>query len=206
MLVVALAYWLYQQGWLRIQRPSPRVTSTAAADTAWEPLTPEGATRARQAIERLGQRSGPVFANLRPGELAAFVFDSLSKQFPPSAENLEAAVVGEQLHVRGTLNLADLGGTQALGPLAGMLGDRERVQFGGTLAMLGTGLAQYHVQLLKLREFSVPERLIPRLLRNINRGARPEGLAEDALPLVVPRYISDVRIGEGRVTVYKAQR
>jgi hypothetical protein len=206
-LVIAVAYWLYEEGWIRVQRP-PRGGATAAApaDTVWEPLTPEGAARARQTIERLGQRSGPVFASLAAGDLAAFVFDSLSRQFPPSAENLEAAVVGEQLHVRGTLSLADLGGRQALGPLTGMLGDREPVHFGGTLDVLGTGLAQYHVQLLKVREFRLPQGAIPRLLRNVNRGARPEGLADDALPLVVPRYIGDVRVGEGRVTVYKVQR
>jgi hypothetical protein len=206
-LAIAAAYWLYQEGWIRFERPARRAGSSAApSDTVWQPLTAEGATRARQAIERLGQRSGPVFANLSPGDLAAYVFDSLSRQFPPSAEDLEAAVVGEQLHVRGTLSLADLGGTETLGPLAGMLGDRERVQFGGRLDLLGTGLAQYHVQLLKVRDFKVPERVIPRLLRNVNRGARPDGLAEDALPLSVPRYIGDVRIGDGKVTVYKVQR
>lgn len=205
-LALVAGYWLWSEGWIRLERPRTR-SERAAVDTAtWQPLSPAGAARARTAIEGLGQRSGPVFANIRAGDLAAFVFDSLSRQFPPSAENLEAAVIGDQLHVRGTLRLSDLGGTQALGPLASMLGEREPVQFGGTLEMLGTGLAQYRVRLLKVREFSIPPRAIPRLLRNAGGKSRPQGLADDALPLVVPRYIGDVRIGDGRVTVYKVQR
>ena len=38
----------------------------------------------------------------------------------------------------------------------------------------------------------------------MRRGARPEGVTDDALPLVVPSYIGDVRIGQGKVTLYKS--
>jgi hypothetical protein len=85
-----------------------------------------------------------------------------------------------------------------------MLGDREPVEFGGTLELVRPGLAQYRVKVLRLRELSVPQRMIPRLLQRIARGSRPPGLAEDGLPLVVPTFIADVRIGQGRVTLYKS--
>ena len=45
--------------------------------------------------------------------------------------------------------------------------------------------------------------MIPRVLRQTERGSRPDGLSEDGLPIVVPRYLGDVRIANGRVTLYK---
>jgi len=34
---------------------------------------------------------------------------------------------------------------------------------------------------------------------------RPAGLAPDGLPLVTPTYIGDVRVANGRITLYKGQ-
>ena len=44
------------------------------------------------------------------------------------------------------------------------------------------------------------------LFEGVARGARPPGLAEDGLPLEVPAFIADVRIGQGQVTLYKSIR
>jgi hypothetical protein len=46
--------------------------------------------------------------------------------------------------------------------------------------------------------------MIPRLIRNAAQGTRPEGIADDALPLQIPPYIADVRVKNGKVTLYKA--
>lgn len=193
---VAVGIWLYYE--------RPRQTAIAASEApVWEPLTPEGAARARAAVQRLSRPSGPVFATVRGAELASYVFDELSRQLPPSAQQLEAAVIDDRLHVRALMNVADFGGDNGLGPLGAMLNDREPVEFGGTLELVRPGLAQFRIKVLRLREFSVPQRMIPRLLQRIARGARPPGLADDALPLVVPTYLGDVRTGQGQVTLYK---
>jgi hypothetical protein len=189
--------------WLFYERPR-RAAEIASAAPVWEPLTPEGAARARAAVQLLSGPTGPVFTNIGGADLAAYVFDELSKQLPPSAQQLEAAVIDDRLHVRALINISDFGGPGSLGPLASMLGDREPVEFGGTLELVRPGLAQYRVKLLRLREFSVPSRMIPRLLQRVARGARPPGLAEDGLPLEVPSFIADVRIGQGQVTLYKS--
>jgi hypothetical protein len=77
------------------------------------------------------------------------------------------------------------------------------MQFGGTFRLIRPGLAEFLVQEIKLGEVKVPSGLVPRLLRQIERGSRPEGVSENGLPLVVPPYISDVRVGGGLVTVAK---
>ena len=56
---------------------------------------------------------------------------------------------------------------------------------------------------IKVRDLSLPSSMIPRVLRQTERGSRPDGLSEDGLPIVVPRYLGDVRIANGRVTLYK---
>jgi hypothetical protein len=189
--------------WLFYERPRRAAESSTTAPV-WEPLTPEGAERARAAVQLLSRPTGPVFTNISGADLAAYVFDELSRQLPPSAQQLEAAVIDDRLHVRALINISDFGGSGGLGPLASMLGDREPVEFGGILELVRPGLAQYRVKVLRLRELSVPSRMIPRLLQRVARGSRPAGLAEDGLPLEVPSFIADVRTGQGQVTLYKS--
>jgi hypothetical protein len=202
-LLLAVALWFTRARWLPLLpgRGAPEVT---AAEGVWEPVTRAGAERARLAIQGLGQRSGPVYANLRAGDVASYVFLSLQRELPPSAQNVAAAVIGDRLYVRADIALRDVGGAEILGPLASFLSDQETMMFGGTFEVVRPGLAQFHVRELKLRELSVPQKMIPRLLTRISRGSRPEGLAADALPLVVPEQIGDVRVARGRVTLYKS--
>lgn len=205
---LAIIVLLLAGAWLTRDRWLPRLTGHGPAATAgpvWQPLTPEGAARTRRALVQLSQPRGPVFANLAGADVASYVFASLSRQLPPSADSVEAAVVGERLYIRASVLLSDLGGTATLGPLAGMLGERERMQFGGTFHVIRPQLAEFEVKDIRLRDFSVPPAMIPRLLRQIERGARPEGLSPDGLPIVIPPYVGDVRIGNDRITLYKAQ-
>ena len=175
----------------------------ASKEGVWEPVTTEGAERAGAAIASLAAKSGPVYANVRPGDLASYVWVALRNELPPSAQNVEATVIGDRMYVRASVALSDFGGTSVLGPLAALMSDREVAMFGGTFDILRPGLAQFRVQELKLRELAIPPRMIPRLIQRIGRGARPDGVAPEALPLEVPAHIGDTRVGQGRVTLYK---
>jgi hypothetical protein len=202
----ALAY-VTRESWLPAFRELTGVgqeETPAAADGTWAPLTPEGAARARARVQSLAARSGPVYTNVAAADLAAYVYDELRRQLPPSAEQVEAAVFGDQLHVRTVVRLSDLGGTRVLGPLAQFLSERDTVQFGGTFEVVRPGLAEFRVRQIKLRQLSVPSRLVPQVLGQLGRGTRPEGAAADALPLEIPPHLSDVRIARGRVTLYKS--
>jgi hypothetical protein len=198
---IAVVAWLTSDRWL------PRITGRPSARTeagpVWEPITAQGAERTRQMLARLSQPAGPVFGNLSGGDVASYVYQALSKQLPPSADSVEAAVIGDRLYIRASVRLQDLGGSSSLGPLAGMLGEREQMQFGGTFHIVRPQLAEYQVKDIKVRDLSLPQGIIPRVLRQNERGSRPEGLSPDGLPLVVPKYLGDVRIANGRVTLYK---
>jgi hypothetical protein len=203
LVLLAAALWLTRGRWLPLVRGGGAGTTASSTEGVWEPLTTAGAERARKAIDGLASRSGPVFANLRPGDVASYVFIALRRELPPSAENVAATVIGDRMYVRADIKLTDVGGAAVLGPLASFLGDRETMMFGGTFEVLRPGLAEFHVQELKLRELSIPQRMIPKLVQKIGRGSRPPGVAPDALPLLVPEQIGDVRVSRGRVTLYK---
>lgn len=203
LLLVCLAAlaWLTRDHWLHVIHAG---SDSAAASAAWEPLTPERAERAAEVVARLGRPTGPVFANLTGGEAASYIYRGIARELPGSADSAEAAVIGDRLYMRASVLVRDLGGSAVLGSLASLLGDRERVQFGGTFNVVRPGLAQYEVKEIRVRDVSIPSSAIPRLLQRMERGARPAGIAPDGLPLEIPAYIGDVRLARGKLTLYKS--
>jgi hypothetical protein len=207
LLLIAAAY-LYREGWLGFVRGTPAgdtraVTKAASAEGTWASLTPEGATRARTAVQSLGRRSGPVFVTLEASDVASYIFSELGQQLPASADSVQATARGDRLYLRASVPVKELGGKKALGPVGAFLGDQEPLELGGTFDVLRPGLAQFRVRELKLRELALPAPLIPRIITQIRRGTVPEGVSPDGLPLKIPDYIGDVRVSRGRVVLYK---
>ncbi len=205
-LLVAVWYW-----YARVERPaSVTPTATGAAATSvssgWQPLTAADAERGRVAVQSLERQSGPVFANLTPAQAASYIFTVVAKQLPPSAKNAEASITGNRLYVRSDVELKDFGGAKTLGPLGMLLGERDSVRLGGTINMLRPGLAEFLVQEVKLGRVEVPTALIPRLLTQMKKAKTVEGVSQNGLPMVMPPYISDVRISNGKITLYKSVR
>ena len=204
-LLVAVWYWYARVGNpTAVTTASSTTTTETSVASGWQPLTAADAERGQAAVLSLGRQSGPVFANLTPAEAASYIFTVVAKQLPPSAKNAEAAIIGDRLYVRSDVELKDFGGAKSLGPVGMLLGDRDSVKFGGTINMLKPGLAEFLVQEVKLGRIDVPNGLIPRLLTQMKRGKPVEGISQNGLPMVMPAYISDVRISNGRITLYKS--
>jgi hypothetical protein len=166
-------------------------------------LSPESGSRGKRKIDELGNSSGPVFTNLSASEVASYVFQTVARTIPASADSAEAAVIGDALFVRAVLPVREIAGSGVLGPLAGLLNDRERLQLGGSFRVIRPGLSEFEVREIKLRDFNVPRGAIPRLVQQISRGNRPEGVAPNALAVTTPPSLADVRIANGRVTLYR---
>ena len=203
-LVILACVWYW---YARVQTRSTTSTTSGTATSVasgWQPLTAADADRGRAAVQSLGRQSGPVFANLTAADAASYIFTVVAKQLPPSAQNAQAAIIGDRLNVRSDVDLKDFGGSKALGPLGMLLGERDSVRFGGTINMLKPGLGEFLVQEVKLGRFDVPNALIPRLLTQMKRAKQPDGISQNGLPMVMPAYISDVRISNGKITLYKS--
>ncbi|MDF1504288.1 hypothetical protein [Roseisolibacter sp. H3M3-2] len=204
MLLLAGALWYFQDlWWPRARRavgPEPAVVA-AADSNGWESLTQDRATRGERAVRALAARSGPVYVNLRAGELVSYAFLSLADAPPLPLDDAQAAVVGDRVYVRSVVSLRDLGG--ALGAAGALLPERDTLRLGGQFEVIRPGLAQFRVAEVRVGELPVPAAVVPRLLRTA--GVRsPAGVAPDAIGFQIPQYIGDVRVARGRITLYKA--
>jgi len=198
--ILAVVGWFTRDRWL------PERFRTHAASTpaiAWQPVTDAGAQRTEAALSKLSQPRGPVFQTLSGADVASYVFRQLANRLPASSDSVQAMVNGDRVSLRANVNLSELGGTGMLGPLGGMLRSREPLEFTGTFRVLHPGLAEFQIQSMKIRELSIPHGMISGLIRRMDRGQRPAGLDVDALPLPIPRYVGDIRVANGKITLYK---
>jgi hypothetical protein len=218
--VVAVAAFLTRDLWLPKARAlvgqvagaeSPATDSAAAAaataaDTGWMTLSYGAAEKGQRAIARLRSGTGPTRVSLSASEFASAALDSLIGQLPASTDSLQVRTSDNEFQVRALVRLADLGGRQALGPLASMLGDRERLTLGGTLEPTAMpGVAQFRLTRVKVGDFAIPGPVVPRLITTIRRRNGPvaDGVDASALPIRLPAGIGDIRAGQGRITLYR---
>lgn len=208
--IAAILGWFTRDRWLTVvhgtinSSGSSTTTETVngVAERTWEPITLDAAARGKRAIDGLNSSSGPVFANLHANEIASYVFQAVG-HVPTPSDSAEAAVIGDVLYVRAIVPLRDIASSGVLGPLGGLLGDREKLSMGGSFRVLRPGMSEFQVREIKLRDFTVPHGAIPKLVSAISKGVRPQGMADDALPVPTPMNLGDVRIGHNRVTLYK---
>jgi hypothetical protein len=195
---VAVIAWVLRDRWV------PVVFGTRGSQTAsWSPITPQGGKEAESTLESLGRKSGPVFVNLTAAQLAALFVQNGNGPFPPSVKHPEAAVVGDQVHVRATVALDEIKGLDALGPFGTLMNKEEKFELGGTLEIMSPGVAQLRVESAQIGELPIPKAAIPKLLDRLGPAERPAGVAPNGVVFRVPSYIGDVRISKGKVTVYK---
>ena len=181
------------------------VVATPPAPTAvWKPITPEAATKGTRIVERLAEKNGPVFADLSPDEFAAWLMAPAVKILGTSAGNPEATIHGDTLFVRANVLVTELGDSKVLGPLASMLDGRQPVLIGGTLNAVRPGLLAYHVTKMTVKDLSLPQRLIDKIVQRISVKAHTDSIAPGSVPLPVPGSVADARITNGRVVLYKA--
>jgi hypothetical protein len=209
--LLGIVAWLTRDRWLHmVSGGGPARTDSAVVaggrEGVWQPLTAQGSERARRALAELDRPSGPTMVTVSAPDLGAYVYQELARQLPPSADSVEAMAVGDQLHVRASVRLQELGGREVLGPLAAMLGDRERFQIGGNLRVVRPGLGELVVREIRVGQLRIPSGLIPRLLRQVSRGPRPPEISDSGLPLRLPEHIGEVRVAGGNVTIVKALR
>lgn len=201
--LLALACFFTRGLWMPLIKGRGGDASLTVEGPIWQSLTPEGSLRAKTALDRLRAPRGPAFVNVAPGDLAAYILQELSRTLPPSADSIQAAAIGDRLHVRATIRTSDLGDKSSIGALSMLLGEREPVQLAGTLRIVRPGFAELQVKEFRIRDFPLPQALIPRIIRQMSRGPRAPELAPDGLPLRTPEYIGDVRVLNGQITLYK---
>jgi len=175
----------------------------------------------RNPLAPLSRRRGPAYVSLDAGQVAGLLAPLLA-QLPPSATTAQLALDDDILLVRTAVSLSDFTGQSALGTVLGKaLVGEDTLFLAGPLEPVRPGLAQFRVRELRIRGIDVPTRLIPGLVRSLRRSEAPETerrdsvavdsgavstlmLADDALPVRLPSTVSDVRVVNGKLTLYRA--
>ena len=201
LLVACVAAWFTRDRWMP-QRLHSGASSAPAAVAVWHPLTDAAADSATSALNQLSQARGQVFQTISATAAASYVFRQIAHRAPMPSDSLEAMGNGDKISMRASVKLSDIGGLGDLGPMLGMLNPRERVSLTGTMRVVSPGLAEFQVQEARIRELPVPHAMVSSLVRRVG-GSPPAGVDADALPLPIPRYVGDIRIARGTVTLYK---
>lgn len=205
-LAIAVALYFTRATWRPLARQfngQSRVASVADSSVTWQRIDEPSAARGERAVRALADRRGPVYVNVRPGELASYAFLSLADALPPSLRDAQTSVRGDRIYLRSVVTPADFAGILAA-PVRSVLHQRDTLQLGGTVEVLRPGLAQFRVQTVEIGRVPVPSALIPRVVGRFRQGAAPAGVTTDAIPIPLPDYIGDVRVGRGHITLYKS--
>jgi hypothetical protein len=135
--------------------------------------------------------------------VTAYAFRELARRMPASTDSIQARVVGDKIAMRASVNTSEIKG---LGAFGAVLGDREPVELIGTIRVVNPGLGEFQVADAKLRGLSIPHGMIPTLIRRVDRGPKRAGVDADAMPLPLPPYVGDIRVANGKITLYKNVR
>ena len=207
LVVVGVVAWFTRGAWDPIVRAKLGLRPVVAAPApAWEPVTAAGAGRVRAAIAGMQRHGGPAYLNVKAGDLVAFVLDSMLHTWSsatPGAAGAEAMAGENTVSIRGSLHMKDLGGAAALGPLAGMLEGDQPIELRGRLEVTADGRGLFRVERIALKDLVLPSAAIGPIVRRLAAGGgAPADL--DAIALVLPAGIADIRVSRGRVTLYRA--
>ncbi|MBL0938022.1 MAG: hypothetical protein IBJ03_03950 [Gemmatimonadaceae bacterium] len=180
-------------GWVAIDADAPKLRKGVK-----DPLAP------------LRQRNGPAYVSLEASQVAT-VLAPLLAQLPPSVVTADIAFERDQLLLRTSVALRDFTNVNALGGILGKALDGEDTLFiAGPIEPVRPGLAQLRVKELRLKGLDLPPRIIPSLVGSLKRQALRAGapmdtvgITGDGLPVPLPRGVSDARVVNGALTLYR---
>ena len=194
----ALGFLYRREIWDTYRRFRGEKPPAAAGFVAPEP---RGGARAEDALARLGRRGGPAHVDLSAAEIAALLDRDLVRGSNRVFDSVQVALDSNLVLVRGQLDLSRMP-RDFLGPLAGSFGGRESVEAGGALVAAPGGAVRWKPDRLRIRDFPLPRRVIPALLRALHVAAPGDsGLALPGL-----RGVGDVRVTPERVRLYRLER
>jgi hypothetical protein len=204
--VAAAIGWFTRDSWYPKLRKRIGAAPTAAVVTPanWEPLTPEGSARARLAVGKLASQNGPVYVDVAVGDLAAYALEPALRLLSHDSTGAEALARDDRLYVRAMVNVADLADAKSLGPLSSMIGGRQEITVRGKLEVVSPGHAEFLVDQISLKELQLPSALIDEIVGRIRPNDRNAATPKDAIPVIVPRQLADVRVAKGHVVLYKS--
>ena len=181
----------------------PKATVTPRP-IAWATIQPTKLAPSNP-IAALSAKRGPAYVSLGAGQLAALLGNAVRLQLPKSATDVQLALEGRQMLIRAAIDISMLAGDGTLARvLRTVMSGRDTIQLAGSFEPVRPGLAQFHVEHLRVKGLPVPTSLIPTVLSTFRRRPHSDGVADDAIGVRFPNTIADMRVTNGRLILYKA--
>jgi hypothetical protein len=192
--VLVSGAWLMRRDLIRALRPQVARLGEALSSAAVEPDT-RNLARARAKIDSM-HGWGVDSVILTAGEMASLIASGLPPKISAHFDSLSVELGEGRVRISARLETAQIP-RDVLGPLAGAMDAWERVVVEGPVVATATGRAEWRVDALSVRGFTLPAETSRRLIERGLPGAR-----DGAVPLVLPRGISGLRIRPTGVAVY----
>lgn len=196
LVLLLAAGWLYRDqivGFVKDQLGGRR----PAGETVGRP-TQGGARRALDKVDSLNAWHADSVV-LSAAEMASLIGAGLDPAFRGNLDSLQVGLSEDRIRIEASLKTSQLP-RELLGPLGGMVGDREHLKAEGPVTVTGPARAEWRIDQLTLGSFPFPRDVIPRLME------RALGSRTSSVPFIIPRGIADVAIHPSGVTLYsKAQ-
>jgi hypothetical protein len=199
--IVALALlvsggWLFRREIVRLVRPAVGAPDRALESGPAGRAEPAALARARDKVDSL-HGWGADSVVLTAAEMASLVMDGLPRDARRHLDSLTVTLGEGRLTASARLESGAIPREQ-LGPLAGALDPWELVLASGVVRVTKPGVAEWRVDSLTLRGFTLPEQASGQLL-----GRALGGSGNGAVSLALPHGIADVRVRPTGVALFR---
>jgi hypothetical protein len=162
--------------------------------------TPAALASAQRKFATLAQPHGPDSVVLTPNEMASLVGNGIDWTVRRSFDSLRIELLEGAIAVNARLD-TKLIPESALGPLRGLLGEREPIRIAGPLAVVRPGTARWTIKEIALRGFPFPPVAVKALAKQ-TAGADTSG----AVALQVDMAVQSLAIHPTAVVLYRKRR
>ncbi len=194
-LLVSLGAWMTRDAWLPVVRGGD-------APVVWQRVDTASLATVEAQVRSLSRDKGPVFVTVSAAELGALLLNQAGSTFANQVQNAEVTTDGDAIVVRGRVDPSAFRGLDGIGGIIGKLSGPQRIAIKGVPSVRSAGAGILRVDQVKVGEVIIPKALYPTLVERLT-GQSQAGADASFLPFPLPRYIGDVRVSAGRVTLYK---
>ncbi len=188
--------WLLRHQIVSLVRPPGKMNQASTAPGGSTVADPAALARARDKVDSLhGWQADSVV--LSAAEMASIILDGLPADARRHLDSVSVVLGDERVSLAAKLETSAIPRDQ-LGPLAGALKPWEPVAAAGRVTMTRRGFAEWRVDSLSLRGFTLPSQASGALI-----GKALDGGKDGAIQFELPRGISGIRVRPNGVALFR---
>ena len=150
---------------------------------------------------RIRRPDGAAFVSLTPAQLATLIEGSLAG----AANQPEVAITDDEVRARAMVDLTRLPQVESLGPAGRLLQGKPQVEVAGRPSVESPGVGRLVVTDVRVGGVQLPQSARSALFAQLARSMPSLSVEGNTVKFSVPRSVGDIRVAQGKVTVYKGR-